>query len=188
MFASIDGLDGSGKSTASKILAEKLRREGTDVMLLEHPGNGFLGRTCRRFLVRKGIPASLSAAAFLSLEMFLNSFRIRRSGNAISVRYTLSAYYLPEPIADPVFRIYSAVMPRPDAMLFIDVDPAVAAERTESRGGEREMFENAVSMREVRGRILSVPGVTAVDGSGTPEETAELLLQALRAVFPSNIF
>ncbi len=185
---SIDGLDGSGKTTASKILADMIRREGQEILLLEHPGEGFLGRTCRRFLLKDGIPASFAAAAFLSSEMFLNAFRIKKSRNALAVRYTLSAYYLPDPIAEPVFRLFSSVMPRPDAMIFIDLDPETAMERAGSRGNEREMFENLGSMKEMRERILSVPGLTVIDGSGTPEETAERMMKAMSIDSAGNIF
>ncbi|MBR4504949.1 MAG: hypothetical protein IKP20_08300 [Candidatus Methanomethylophilaceae archaeon] len=187
MFVSVEGLDGSGKTTASKIVADMIRSQGKDLLLIEHPGDGFLGRSCKRFLTKEGIPASLAAAAFLSAEMFLSSFRIRKSENSLVVRYTLSAYYLPDPVAKPIFRMFSAVMPVPDAIVFIDLDPEIAVGRSESRGKEREMFENIGSMREIREKILSVPGLIVVDGSGTPEKTAELIVEAIGKA-PGNIF
>jgi dTMP kinase len=79
-------------------------------------------------------------------------------------------------------------MPRPDAMIFIDLDPETAMERAGSRGNEREMFENLGSMKEMRERILSVPGLTVIDGSGTPEETAERMMKAMSIDSAGNIF
>ncbi len=188
MFLSIDGLDGSGKSTVSRDLADALRERGRDVTVMEHPGDGFLGRTCKRLLLKKGLPAALFAAAFLSTEMFLGSFRIRRSeSDVIAVRYTLSAFYLPSPVYRIVYRLYSAFMPRPDVMFFVDVDPETAMERVSSRGDDLEMFENRESMEEIRRRILSEKGVVAIDGSGTPEETASEMIAYLDN-FCSNIF
>ena len=181
MFLSIDGLDGSGKSTASEVLADALRSEGREVMLVEHPGKGLLGRTCRRLLLKEGLPAALFAAAFMSAEMLLGSSRIRKADcDVIAVRYTLSAMYLPSPMDAAVFRLFSAVMPRPDAMLFVDVAPEVAMGRVSSRGKELEMFENRESMEEVRRKALAVPGVVPVDGSGSPEDVARRMLAALR--------
>ena len=49
------------------------------------------------------------------------------------------------------------------------------------------MFENRESMEEIRSRILSEPGVIVVDGSGTPRETASLILLELEGS-RSNIF
>ena len=38
MFLSIDGLDGSGKSTVSQELAGMMLRESGEVVVIEHPG------------------------------------------------------------------------------------------------------------------------------------------------------
>ncbi len=188
MFLSIDGLDGSGKSTVSAELAEMLKRKERSVEVMEHPGEGFLGRTCKRLLLKEGLPAALFAAAFLSTEMFLGSFRIRKAGNdVIAVRYTLSAFYLPSPIYRIVYKSYSSFMPRPDVMFFVDVDPKTAMERVSSRGDDLEMFENTESMEEIRRRILSEKDVVVIDGSGTPEETAAKMMAHMEN-FCSNIF
>ena len=188
MFLSIDGLDGSGKSTVSQELAGMMLRESREVMVIEHPGEGLLGRTCKRLLLKEGLPAALFAAGFLSTEMFLSSFRIRRArSDVVAVRYTLSAFYLPKPVYRIVYKAFSAVMPRPDAIFFVDVDPETAMERVSSRGEDLEMFENRESMEEIRSRILSEPGVIVVDGSGTPRETASLILLELEGS-RSNIF
>ena len=188
MFLSIDGLDGSGKSTVSRALAGMLEGRSGSVLLVEHPGEGLLGRTCRRLLLKDGLPAALFAAAFLSAEMLLGSRRIRKAGcDVVAVRYTLSAFYLPGPLCRPMYRAFSAVMPVPDAMVFVDVDPETAMERVSSRGSAVEMFENRESMEEVRRRVLSEPGVVVVDGSGTPEEVARDILEKV-AESCSNLF
>ncbi len=188
MFLSIDGLDGSGKSTVSHELADMLENRGRSVAVMEHPGEGFLGRTCKRLLLKKGLPAALFAAAFLSTEMFLGSFRIRKAeGDIIAVRYTLSAFYLPSPVYRIVYKSYSAFMPRPDVMFFVDVDPRTAMDRVSSRGDDLEMFENRESMEEIRRRILSEKDAIVIDGSGTPEETAAKMMAHLEN-FCSNIF
>jgi len=188
MFLSIDGLDGSGKSTVSHELAEMLEKRACDVRIVEYPGEGLLGRTCKRLLLREGLPATLFAAAFLSTEMFLGSFGIRKTTcDVIAVRYTLSAFYLPRPLYKVVYKTYSAFMPRPDVMFFVDVDPKTAMERVSSRGDDLEMFENVESMEEIRRRVLSEPGVAVIDGSGTPKETASKMIAHLENSC-SNIF
>ena len=86
-----------------------------------------------------------------------------------------------------MYRAFSTVMPVPDAMVFVDVDPETAMERVSSRGSAVEMFENRESMEEIRRRVLSEPGVVVVDGSGTPEEVARDILEKV-AESCSNLF
>ena len=177
MFLSIDGLDGSGKSTVSKALAEALRARGREVVLIENPGDGPLGRTCRRLLTKSGPIAGGLAAAFLSLEIFLGALRVRRTGgDAIIVRYTLSALYMPEPVYKVAYRAISSFLPRPDLMVFVDVDPEIAMGRVSERGDKLEMFENRGSMERVRRRALAEPGVAVVDGSLGPDEVVDGIL------------
>ena len=51
MFLSIDGLDGSGKSTQLKLLAQWLSREGCDVVTCRDPGSTPLGEAVRGILL-----------------------------------------------------------------------------------------------------------------------------------------
>lgn len=51
MFISFEGIDGSGKSTQSRLLAEALRAEGRDVVLTREPGGSPGAEEIRRLLV-----------------------------------------------------------------------------------------------------------------------------------------
>jgi dTMP kinase len=51
MFLSIDGGDGSGKSTQLELLCEWLRREGHDVLACRDPGSTALGEAVRNILL-----------------------------------------------------------------------------------------------------------------------------------------
>ncbi|WBU52379.1 dTMP kinase [Paracoccus sp. SCSIO 75233] len=54
MFISFEGIDGSGKSTQSRLLAEALRAEGHDVVLTREPGGSDGAEAIRRLLVEGG--------------------------------------------------------------------------------------------------------------------------------------
>ena len=51
MFISFEGIDGSGKSTQARMLADRLRQAGHDVVLTREPGGAPGAEEIRRLLV-----------------------------------------------------------------------------------------------------------------------------------------
>ena len=51
MFISLEGIDGSGKSTQARMLADALRAEGREVVLTREPGGSPGAEEIRRLLV-----------------------------------------------------------------------------------------------------------------------------------------
>ena len=47
MFVTFEGIDGSGKTTQARLLAERLEREGVDCVLTREPGGTPLGEAVR---------------------------------------------------------------------------------------------------------------------------------------------
>lgn len=68
LFLTFEGLDGSGKSTQIRRLAERVRRAGHDVLVLREPGGTAVGEAIRTILLDRA-NSSLTAAA----ELFLFS-------------------------------------------------------------------------------------------------------------------
>ncbi len=65
LFISLDGVDGAGKSTQCRLLADWLRAQGRDVVVCHDPGGTDLGQNLRDILLNYRGAMSLTAEALL---------------------------------------------------------------------------------------------------------------------------
>jgi dTMP kinase len=66
MFITFEGVDGSGKSTQARLLAEQLRSEGRDVVETREPGGTELGERVRELILGEGSIAPWAEAALFT--------------------------------------------------------------------------------------------------------------------------
>ncbi|MEM1360415.1 MAG: dTMP kinase [Pseudomonadota bacterium] len=153
-FISFEGIDGSGKSTQAKLLAEHFRRLGQDVVLTREPGGAPGAEEIRRLLVEgepgrwspetelllftaarrdhleKRIAPALTRGATVICDRFSDSTRIYQG----ATRGDLGAL---------VDKLHDLMIGRdPDLTLIIDMDPAVALQRSRARGDQEDRFES----------------------------------------------
>lgn len=65
LFLSIEGIDGSGKSTQLELLTNRLRREGVPYLLNREPGGSEVGNQIRQILLDPSNPVSPTAELLL---------------------------------------------------------------------------------------------------------------------------
>lgn len=154
LFVSFEGIDGSGKSTQARMLADHLRAQGRDVVLTREPG-GSPGAEEIRALVLQGDPDRWSAETEILLFTAARRDHLERT-----IRPALAAgkVVICDRFADST-RMYQGlsrgdlrrVVDRlhdlmigvePDVTLLFDMDPAQGLARALSRNGIEERFED----------------------------------------------
>ena len=171
----VDGMDGSGKTTAAGILREELEGRGRRVLVITHPNTDLrIGRLERALLQKEG-KASMLLSTSLYIADILHSLavmRVRRGryDDVIFVRYIMAVAYLPDGLCGKAYAVISRVLPMPDVAILVDVDPETAMRRISGRGEDLEVFETVERLEVVRGRMLGLTdGWEVLDNGGDAE-------------------
>ena len=191
LFIVIEGLDGSGKSTASKELAKALDplSKGT-VKWTYEPNNDMCGGLFIREVLTKKIPHD--APSVLPLAYATNRLdhchRLIRpwlegEGHiVISDRYYVSSlvYQSRSDLSFDKIMLYNEYAIKPDVIFFINVDSHVCYERMKIRNQPEELFE--ANLAESRQKYFDAiaflrttrnENIIEIDGSGTIAEVVE---------------
>lgn len=153
MFISLEGIDGSGKSTQARRLAETLRARGIGVVLTREPGGSDGAEAIRRLLV-EGDPDRWSAETEILL---FNAARRDHLERLITPALARGDWVVSDRFADStrvyqgatrgdlrglVDRLHALVIGRePDLTIVIDMDPEVALRRGLARASGEDRFE-----------------------------------------------
>jgi dTMP kinase len=156
----VDGIDGSGKSTYADMIGTYYKDRGDTVTVHIHPSTGTWGRISRRALESRGKVMRAVATVFFIADV-LHSLRELKSekgrfDTVIYVRYIMATAYLPDRLAPSGYKFISKLLPVPQRLLLVDIDPAIAGERISKRAEKKEMFEDPVNLRRARRKLLSL--------------------------------
>jgi dTMP kinase len=204
-FITFEGIDGSGKTTQMRLLAERLRREGRQVLEAVEPGGTPVGAQIRRILldsanqdlrpttelllyfasraqnVEQCILPALSAGKIVLCDRFTDS----------TLAYQGYARGLGEETVLTLDRIACRGL-SPDLTLLVDVDLETGLARAQERnagtaGTETRMDDQAIEFhRKVREAYLDLAKKHAarfrvIDGRGTPESVAARVWESVAA-------
>lgn len=164
LLVTCEGIDGSGKSTAARGLAEALQARGRDARLHVEPTRTWLGEAVRRGF-REDL-APWSEALLFMADHATHVVRVREElatgALVVSDRWSDSTFayqgaVLASPGVDAVALLQRMEEPfdlRPDLTLLFDLDPRIAMERIGRRGDDKEKFERVELLTQVRANYL----------------------------------
>lgn len=203
LFLTFEGIDGSGKSTQARRLAESLESAGHDVVLTREPGGSPGAEEIRR-LVLEGDPDRWSAETEIllftaarrdhlerTIEPALNAGKIvicDRFADSTRMYQGLSRGDL-RALVD---QLHGLMIGRePDLTLLIDMDPEVGLSRAKGRQGTEERFEDfgPALQKQMRSGFLALAGefrdrFRVIDGNRDVDSVAvdvrETVLKVLR--------
>jgi len=190
-FVTFEGIDGSGKTTVSRVVAETLRSRGHSVFLTSEPTTGWLGE-----VVRRGIQEDVNvlSESFLFLadraaHVPLIRSHVERGELVLCDRYVDSTYAyqgarLVGVVRDPVGFLKDAsrgwVLP-PDLTILLRVPPQLAIERIKDRPS-RIRFEDLTLLRRVAAnydRLAKARRFVVLDGTRPAEDVSENAVSAI---------
>lgn len=188
IFIALEGIDGSGKSTQTKLLTEQLTNQGHKVYSTFEPTNNQIGKLIRDIL--KGNTKAdyrIIAGLFVAdrLDHLLNEEygivkKLEEGYTVIMDRYYFSSYAYQGAHMDIDWVIQanamSASILRPDVNIFIDVAPEISMQRLHANRDNIELFETLDNLKLVRSKYMEAfeklkgdEHIYSVDGNRTPE-------------------
>jgi dTMP kinase len=202
-FLSFEGIDGSGKSTQARQLAQSLRAAGYSVTLTREPGGSPGAEEIRR-LVLEGDPDRWSAETEILLFTAARRDHLEKTIRPALARGEI---VVTDRFADST-RVYQGITrgdlrasvdrlhnlmigTEPDLTLLIDIDPATGLSRAVARQGSEQRFEDmGLAMQTaMRTGFLALAQANparfvVIDGARDAQTVASDVLRAVLARLP----
>jgi dTMP kinase len=208
LFITFEGPDGSGKSTQARILAERLRQQGRDVLESVEPGGTPIGQQIRRILLdpanQELTPTAelllMFAARAQNVEQWilpaleLGKIVISDRFTDSSIAYQGSGRGLGWEAVFELDRVACRGL-KPDLTICIDIDTETGLARALARGGlETRLEEQAIEfhhkVREAYHELArrDPKRFRLIDGNGTPDAIGAKVLHEFYALIARRKF
>jgi len=156
LFLVIDGIDGAGTTTHSKLLAGFLSLKGLKTYLTQEPSSSEIGKLLRKYLKDERIPASTDALLFAADRVLHYKNEIKKKLEegyiVISDRYIESSIAYQSSQSDEItiewIENLNFFAGEPDLTIILDIDPKLSLSRKNQEFLEK--FEDNSLLNKVR--------------------------------------
>ena len=188
-FIAFEGLDGSGKSTQVKLLAEKLKGQGLKIYSTAEPTNSRIGHIIRDIFKHKMEADHRTIAALYAadrLDHLTNKTdgilkKMEEGHTVITDRYYFSSYAYHGTHMDMNWVInansLSADLLRPDLNIYIDISPEESMKRLNKGRDSIELYESTENLKKVKEKYFEAfemlggrEKISIINGSRSEQE------------------
>ncbi len=207
LFIAIEGVDGAGTTTHTKLLKRGLSARGLPVHTTREPSDGPIGTMIRQMLSGRLIVPTMhggmkapgwSTMALLFAADRLDHLEAEIVPNLMDGVTVLTDRYDHSSIAyqsitgggaqDTIAWVeaLNKYARRPDLTIVLDVPPDIARQRRMDRSGKREIFDDDQLQERLTKFYLEIDAyfpndtIVHIDGSGSLEETERAIMNAVR--------
>ena len=187
LFICIEGLDGCGKTTQTKLLVRKLSKIGWDAVSTAEPSRWKIGKFIQKYCLHseKRISPIVEALLFAA-DRFEHVEReiipaLNEGKIVVSDRYVYSslAYQGATGLDLKWIEMINEHAIRPDLAIFVDVEPEAVIKRLKPEKSVMENLETLRKVREVYVKFVEKGELVRIDGNKSTKEVADDILKVV---------
>ena len=186
-FICVEGLDGCGKTTQTKLLVRKLRKMGWDAVYTAEPSRGKIGKFIQKYCLhgeKRTFP--IVEALLFAADRFEHVERevipaLNEGKIVVSDRYVYSslAYQGAAGLDLKWIELINEHAIRPDLAIFVDVEPEAVIKRLKPKKSVMENLETQRKVREVYVKFVEKGKLVRIDGNKSTKEVADDILKVV---------
>lgn len=196
LLISLEGIDGSGKTTQANLVENALSELGYKVKYTQEPSKGKIGLLLREYLSDPNSSPFVDALLFAAdrIEHYENEIKpnLERGISVITDRYLASSivYQGSQGVPFSWVEFVNNRVPVPDIHLYIDIDIQTALKRISKASRDViEKFEQEETLLNIYNgykQLINRKWFTLIDGNGTIEEVTKRLVQKIEEKLTLN--
>lgn len=181
LFICLEGLDGCGKTTQTRLLVRQLKKRGYNVVGTAEPSKGKIGQFVKKYYLhgqKRG--SSVVEALLFAADRIEHVNRavlpaLENGRHVVSDRYVYSslAYQGATGLDLDWIKSLNKHAMSPDLALFIDVEPTTVVKRLKAKRSVMENLQTQRKVREVYMKFVNSGDLLKVDGNKPEREVAD---------------
>jgi dTMP kinase len=186
-FICVEGLDGCGKTTQTRLLVRKLRKMGYGAIYTAEPSRGEIGKFIKRYCLHGEKRTSPIIEALLFAADRFDHVKneviptLDEEKIVVSDRYVYSslAYQGAAGLDLKWIEMINERAIRPDLAIFVDVEPEAVVKRLKPKRSVMENLETQRKVREVYLKFVEKGELVKIDGNRSKSEVADYILKTV---------